>query len=116
MEKKEDEAVLEGEEAAEETRLLLHSACIVTMGPDAAIYKDGALLITGGNITAIGKTEAMLAQYGSSSQVHDLSGRRILPSKKLQHPSSKSHHKLCSFLSWSISIEASASLKEAENS
>jgi hypothetical protein len=39
-----------------------------------------------------------------------------LPGKKLQHPSSKSHHKLYSFLSWSISIEASASLKEAENS
>jgi hypothetical protein len=45
-----------------------------------------------------------------------LSGRWILPGKKLQHPSSKSHHKLCSFLSWSISVEASASLKEAENS
>jgi hypothetical protein len=58
----------------------------------------------------------MLAQYGSSSQVHDLSGRWILPGKELQHPSSKSHHKLCSFLSGSISVEASASLKEAENS
>ncbi|CAK9270073.1 unnamed protein product [Sphagnum jensenii] len=79
MEKKDDKAVLEGEEAAEETRLLLHSACIVTMGPDAAVYRDGALLITGSNITAIGKTESMLAQYGSSSQVHDLSGRWILP-------------------------------------
>lgn len=65
---------------AMEKLVVLHSASIVTMDPDARVFTDGALVIMGSEIKAIGKSKDVLDEYRKrASEVHDMSGRWILP-------------------------------------
>lgn len=57
--------------------LFLH-ATIITVNPSREIIDDGALLVEGSTIAAIGKSDDLLKDY-PGQHVYDLRGRIIIP-------------------------------------
>lgn len=57
--------------------LFLH-ATIITVNPSREIIDDGALLVEGSTIAAIGKSDALLKEH-PEQDVYDLRGRIIIP-------------------------------------
>ncbi|XP_052186551.1 uncharacterized protein LOC127797573 [Diospyros lotus] len=60
--------------------LLLHNAFIVTMDPQSRVFRDGAIVVNGDKITAIGQSSDILRQFSPfSHQIIDLHGQYVLP-------------------------------------
>ncbi|KAL3696224.1 hypothetical protein R1sor_010300 [Riccia sorocarpa] len=60
--------------------ILLHGAGIITVDPEERVYLNGAILIEGDRISAIGKSDLLVAEYGSrADEVVNLEGHWILP-------------------------------------
>lgn len=57
--------------------LFLH-ATIITINPSREIIDDGALLVEGSKVAAIGKSDALLNEH-PGQDVYDLRGRIIIP-------------------------------------
>ena len=51
---------------------------IITMNPDREIIDDGAVVVSGDRIEAVGKTRELRARYRSADEI-DLSGHIVLP-------------------------------------
>jgi cytosine/adenosine deaminase-related metal-dependent hydrolase len=58
--------------------MLLHNATIITMDPERRIITDGALVIQGSRIVALGKAAALHEQYPAEERV-DLGGKLLMP-------------------------------------
>jgi cytosine/adenosine deaminase-related metal-dependent hydrolase len=58
--------------------MLFTNATIITMNPRREILKDGALLVTGKKIAAVGKTKELLGQH-PDEEVHNCKGNLLLP-------------------------------------
>ncbi|XP_073013167.1 uncharacterized protein [Typha latifolia] len=60
--------------------LLLHNAVIVTMDPISRVFLDGALVVVGDRIEAIGQSPRILADFSHlADEVLDLHGHFVLP-------------------------------------
>ncbi|HPT65425.1 MAG TPA: amidohydrolase family protein, partial [Acetomicrobium sp.] len=61
--------------------LILKGGTIVTLGEDCRVIEDGAMVIDGDTIAAVGKSGDILAKYGNGEgvTVKDLGGRLVMP-------------------------------------
>ncbi|KAL0905582.1 hypothetical protein M5K25_024013 [Dendrobium thyrsiflorum] len=60
--------------------LLLHNAFIVTMDSDSRVFRNGALVIAGDKIEAVGRSLDILRDFSHrSDEIIDLAGRFLLP-------------------------------------
>jgi len=60
-------------------KILLHNAGVVTMDAERRLYRDGAVLVVGDRIAALGRSADLLAQAGDDVERIDLRGRWVLP-------------------------------------
>jgi cytosine/adenosine deaminase-related metal-dependent hydrolase len=58
---------------------LYTNTTIITINPDREVILDGAILVTGSRIAAVGKTSSLSEQLPNNTQIVSLSGRIILP-------------------------------------
>jgi cytosine/adenosine deaminase-related metal-dependent hydrolase len=58
--------------------MLFANGMHITMNPKREIITDGALVIQGNRIVALGKTETLRAQYADEAVI-DVGGKLILP-------------------------------------
>ena len=78
--------------------MVLHSASILTMDDEQRVYlDDGALVVVGDKIFAIGKTKDVLEAYKNKAdvEVHDLAGRWIMPGNTFSNPTLHQVPKFC---------------------
>ncbi|KAH0450300.1 hypothetical protein IEQ34_020992 [Dendrobium chrysotoxum] len=69
--------------------LLLHNAFIVTMDSDSRVFRNGALVIAGDRIEAVGRSLDILRDFSHrADEIIDLAGRFLLPG--MHFPSSAS--------------------------
>ncbi|KAG0456238.1 hypothetical protein HPP92_024026 [Vanilla planifolia] len=60
--------------------LVLHSAVVVTMDPDFRVFRNGAIVITGDRIEAVGNSPDILRDFSHrADETLDLAGRFVLP-------------------------------------
>lgn len=59
---------------------ILHNATIVTMDPDARVFRNGGVVIERDAIVAVGQSSDILHQFSSlAHQIFDLNGQIVLP-------------------------------------
>lgn len=60
--------------------LMLHNAVIVTVDPDSRVFINGALVVSGDKIEAIGQSDEVLNSYSHlADEIIDLKGKFLLP-------------------------------------
>ena len=62
----------------EQVDLLLHSGTVVTMDGDYTLYEDGAVVVRGDSIVAVGPTEEIREKYTAVTTI-DCTGQAIIP-------------------------------------
>lgn len=60
--------------------LLLHNAFVVTMDSDSRVFRNGALVIAGERIEAVGLSPDIVRDFSHrADETFDLAGRFVLP-------------------------------------
>ncbi|RRT53689.1 hypothetical protein B296_00039691 [Ensete ventricosum] len=62
--------------------LILHNAFLVTMDPDSRVFRDGALVVVGDRIQALGPSAQILRDFShlaAADSIVDLRSRFLLP-------------------------------------
>ena len=66
------------------TSLLIHNATICTFGDANRVIEDGAIIIEGGKITAVGTTAELLAAHPTTPR-EDAGGKLLMPGNICSH-------------------------------
>lgn len=70
------------EDAADRPILILHNGVIVTMDQSSRVFRDGAVVVAGDCIAAVGPSAQILRDFSHLAAVNsvvDLGGRILLP-------------------------------------
>lgn len=60
--------------------VLLHNAMIVTVDQDKRVFRNGAIVVEGDKIAAVGQSREILHDFSASAdEILDLQGRVLLP-------------------------------------